>query len=352
MSYLSLHNVKISGVSACVPKKIEEVSSFNLFSKEDAENFTKTTGVERKRKANDSICSSDLCLAAAEKLIKDLHWQKEDIDCLVFVSQTPDYILPPTSTLLQERLGLSTNCYTLDISLGCSGWVYALSVISSLLSHGSMKKGLLLAGDTILKLSSERDKSTYPIFGDAGTATALEFTENKDDVLKFCFNTDGAGYKTIMIKDGGFRNPVNEESFICHTISEGIDRRNLDLILEGMDVFAFGIAQAPKSVKTLTEHFEIDIERIDNFYFHQANLFMNEKIRKKLKLPEDKVPYSLKDFGNTSCATIPLTMVTKSMDKLKNGKYTNIACGFGVGLSWASVYFPTDHIVVSELQEI
>lgn len=215
-----------------------------------------------------------------------------------------------------------------------------------------MKKGLLLAGDTILKLSSERDKSTYPIFGDAGTATALEFTENKDDVLKFCFNTDGAGYKTIMIKDGGFRNPVNEESFICHTISEGIDRRNLDLILEGMDVFAFGIAQAPKSVKTLTEHFEIDIERIDNFYFHQANLFMNEKIRKKLKLPEDKVPYSLKDFGNTSCATIPLTMVTKSMDKLKNGKYTNIACGFGVGLSWASVYFPTDHIVVSELQEI
>ena len=119
-----------------------------------------------------------------------------------------------------------------------------------------------------------------------------------------------------------------------------------------MDVFAFGIAQAPKSVKTLTEHFEIDIEGIDNFYFHQANLFMNEKIRKKLKLPEDKVPYSLKDFGNTSCATIPLTMVTKSMDKLKNGKYSNIACGFGVGLSWASVYFPTDHIVVSELQEI
>ena len=352
MSYLSLHNVKISGVSACVPKKIEEVSSFNLFSKEDAENFTKTTGVERKRKANDSICSSDLCLAAAEKLIKDLHWQKEDIDCLVFVSQTPDYILPPTSTLLQERLGLSTNCYTLDISLGCSGWVYALSVISSLLSHGSMKKGLLLAGDTILKLSSERDKSTYPIFGDAGTATALEFTENKEDILKFCFNTDGAGYKTIMIKDGGFRNPVNEESFICHAISEGIERRNLDLILEGMDVFAFGIAQAPKSVKTLTEHFGIDIEGIDNFYFHQANLFMNEKIRKKLKLPEDKVPYSLKDFGNTSCATIPLTMVTKSMDKLKNGKYSNIACGFGVGLSWASVYFPTDHIVVSELQEI
>lgn len=170
MSYLSLHNVKISGVSACVPKKTEEVSSFNLFSKEDSENFTKTTGVERRRKANDSTCSSDLCLVAAEKLIKDLHWQKEEIDCLVFVSQTPDYILPPTSTLLQERLGLSTNCYTLDISLGCSGWVYALSVISSLLSHGSMKKGLLLAGDTILKLSSERDKSTYPIFGASSIA--------------------------------------------------------------------------------------------------------------------------------------------------------------------------------------
>lgn len=177
MSFLSIGNVKITGISACVPKEVEEVSSFPLFTLVNAESFSKTTGVERRRKAPVEVCSSDLCLKAAEKLIEELHWAKTEIECLVFVSQTPDYTLPATSVILQHRLGLSTDCYTLDISSGCSGWVDALSVISSLLSHGSMKKGLLLAGDTILKFCSETDKSTYPLFGDAGTATALEFSD-------------------------------------------------------------------------------------------------------------------------------------------------------------------------------
>ena len=352
MSYLSLQKVKIRGVAACVPKVVEETISFPLFSNTDAQNFIKTTGVERHRKADQTICSSDLCLTAAEKLINDLNWEKDTIDCIIFVSQTPDYILPATSAILQDRLGLSTNCYTLDISLGCSGWVYALSVIGSLLSHGFMKRGLLLAGDTILKMASDKDKSSYPLFGDAGTATALEYTENGKNNMNFIFNTDGAGYQTIMIKDGGYRNFTCSSSFIPHIVSEGIERNDLNLILEGMDVFAFGISQAPKSIQKLIEHFSIDIENVDNFYFHQANLFMNEKIRKKLKISEEKVPYSLKDFGNTSCASIPLTMVIQKDKPLANKKQTNIACGFGVGLSWASVYFETNNIVISNLQEI
>lgn len=352
MSYLSLQKIKISGVAACVPKTIEETTSFPLFSTIEAHNFIKTTGVERHRRANEAVCASDLCLSAAETIINDLKWEKETIDCLVFVSQTPDYILPATSAILQERLGLSTNCYTLDISLGCSGWVYALSVISSLMSNGSMKRGLLLAGDTILKMASDKDKSSYPLFGDAGTATALEYTENRGSNMKFIFNTDGAGYQTIMIKDGGYRNLPSLNSFVPHIVSEGIERNDLHLVLEGMDVFAFGISQAPKSIRELVENFSIDIASVDNFYFHQANLFMNEKIRKKLKVSEEKVPYSLKDFGNTSCASIPLTMVIQKDKPLANKKQTNIACGFGVGLSWASVYFETDKIVISELQEI
>ena len=352
MSYLSLQGVKISGIAACVPKAVEETTSFSLFSAVDAQNFIKTTGVERHRRANDSICTSDLCLRAAERLIGDLKWEKESIDCLIFVSQTPDYILPATSVILQDRLGLSTNCYTLDISLGCSGWVYALSVISSLMSNGHMKRGLLLAGDTILKMASDKDKSSYPLFGDAGSATALEYTALEKSNMSFVFNTDGAGYRTIMIKDGGYRNLPDANSFVRHTVSEGIERSDLHLILEGMDVFSFGISQAPKSIGELVEHFSIDIASVDNFYFHQANLFMNEKIRKKLKIGEEKVPYSLRDFGNTSCASIPLTMVIQKDKPLANKKQANIACGFGVGLSWASVYFETDKIVVSELQEI
>ena len=352
MSYLSLQGVKISGIAACVPKAVEETTSFSLFSAVDAQNFIKTTGVERHRRANDSICTSDLCLRAAERLIGDLKWEKESIDCLIFVSQTPDYILPATSVILQDRLELSTNCYTLDISLGCSGWVYALSVISSLMSHGSMKRGLLLAGDTSSKIISTTDKSAFPLFGDAGTATALEWNGDKKDSLKFIFNSDGEGYPTILIKDGGCRYPFNESSLVKQNISEGIERNNLQLVLEGMDVFTFGITAAPASVKELATHFNIKLEEVDSFFFHQANLFMNEKIRKKLKLPAENVPYSLTNFGNTSSSSIPLTMVTERGEKLRGAHQKHIACGFGVGLSWASVYFETDKIVVSELQEI
>lgn len=351
MSFFSVGNVKITGVSACVPNEVEEVSAYPLFSQNDASNFSKNTGVLQRRKAQFGVCSSDLCLRAAEKLVEELNWNKSEIECLIFVTQTPDFTLPSTSTTLQSKLRLPTTCFALDISLGCSGWVYGLSVISSLLSHGGIKKGLLLAGDTILKVCSVTDKSTYPLFGDAGTATALEFSDNIDDKINFCFNSDGDGSEVIMIKDGGFRNPVNEKSFVKHTISEGIERSNLDLTLDGMDVFSFGISKAPESINKLIDHFSIELESIDYFTFHQANKFMNEKIRKKLKLPEEKVPYSLSDFENTSCATIPLTMVTQLRDKLTSNKLSHVACGFGVGLSWGSCYFHTDHIVCPELIE-
>lgn len=351
MSFLSVDNVRIVGISACVPKEVESVKDFPLFSEADAESFSKTTGVERHRKVADNICTSDLCLTAAEKLMDELSWEKSDIDCLLFVSQTPDYRLPATSVILQDRLGLPIDCYTLDISLGCSGWVYALSVISSLMSHGSMKRGLLLAGDTILKFCSSTDKSTYPLFGDAGTATALEFSANENNAIRFSFNSDGGGYKAIVIEDGGFRNPVQMKSFEKEAISEGIERSKLDLVLEGMDVFSFGIGRAPQSVNNLLNHFSIDIGSVDYFVFHQANRFMNEKIRKKLKLVEEKVPYSLKDFGNTSCATIPLTMVTQLQAQLRDKDLSFIGCGFGVGLSWGSCFFKTHRIACPDLIE-
>ncbi|MFV0470502.1 MAG: 3-oxoacyl-ACP synthase III family protein [Paludibacteraceae bacterium] len=349
MSFLTVENVKISGISACVPEQVEACRDFSLFSESEAEIFSKTTGVERRRKAHSNVCASDLCQKSAEELIYQLGWDKTDVDCLIFVTQTPDYYLPATSCVLQEKLGLSKDCYTLDVSLGCSGWVYALSVISSLMSHGSLKKGLLLSGDTILKFCSTTDKSTYPLFGDAGSATALEFTGNKEDFFNFSFNTDGSGYKAIMIEDGGFRNPVTENSFEKQIKGDGISRNKLELILEGMDVFSFGISKAPKSVKDLSEHFNLDLEKQDYFIFHQANLFMNEKIRKKLALPEEKVPYSLRDFGNTSSATIPLTMVTQIRQALIESKLSNIACGFGVGLSWGTCHFKTENIVCPKL---
>lgn len=278
-------------------------------------------------------------------------WDKSEIEAIVFVTQTPDYILPATSCVLQQKLGLSSDCYTLDISLGCSGWVYALSVISSLLQNGTIKKGLLLAGDTITKLCSPEDKSTYPLFGDAGTATAIEYTPGSAG-MKFVFNSDGKGFETIICREGGYRSPFSQASLESVKIDDTISRRNIDLELDGMDVFSFGITKAPKSVKQLLEHFEISKDDIDIFSFHQANKMMNEMIRKKLKLPEGKVPYCMDEFGNTSCASIPLVLVNKEREKLCKGKLTHIACGFGVGLSWGSVWFETDKIIVPELIEI
>jgi 3-oxoacyl-[acyl-carrier-protein] synthase-3 len=358
MAFLKIENVRLAGFSACVPKNIDENANSPCFDSESYKNFVATTGIERKRKAPDSICTSDLCIQAAEKLISDLRWSKEDISVLVLVTQTPDYILPATSPLIQHRLGLAKDCYTLDISLGCSGWVYGMSVATALLqlfAHQldlmSGGKSLLLVGDTLSKTSSETDRSVWPLFGDAGTATALEYQPNAEPLL-FNMNSDGSGYQVISINDGGYRNPVSQSSFDKVKRGEGIVSNNLQIILDGMDVFSFGIKRAPESVNKLIEEFSLNKEQIDYFIFHQANLMMNEMIRKKLKLPIEKVPYSLKDFGNTSSATIPLTMVTQLHDVLRGENLHHIACGFGVGLSWGSVYFNTEKIVCSDLIEI
>jgi 3-oxoacyl-[acyl-carrier-protein] synthase-3 len=353
MSYLQIQNVKLVGLSACVPKTIIENRKSPLFQGDEAGKFIDSTGVENRHIADHNTTSSDLCFHAAERLILDLQWNKNEIDCLVFVTQTPDYILPATSCILQDRLKLSQECYTLDISLGCSGWIYGTSVVLSLLQSGNFKKGLLLVGDTILKSCSEKDKSTWPLFGDAGTVTAFQYVENKSDPgFKFHFSTDGSGYQTIIIPEGGYRTQFNDKSLIEHKDEDKLIRNNTQLILNGMDVFAFGISKGPDTINKLCDHFMIDKEQVDVFYFHQANMFMNEKIRKKLKLPEYKVLYSLKNFGNTSSASIPLTMITEGRNKLIDGKQKVIACGFGVGLSWGSVYFETENIVCSNLIEI
>lgn len=349
MAFLNVKNVSIKGFAACVPAAKDCIS--DIYKWGGLENFIESTGIASRRCAGDSISASDLCLTAAEKLISDLGWDKSEIEALFFVTQTPDYILPATSCVLQKKLGLSKECYTLDISLGCSGWVYAMSVITSLMQNGTIKKGLLLAGDTVTKICSPEDKSTYPLFGDAGTATALEYEENGIG-FKYLMNTDGNGYETIIIRDGGYRSPVNAESLVETKINDTISRRGIDLELNGMDVFSFGITKAPKSVKQLCEQYSIDKDKVDIFSFHQANKMMNEMIRKKLKLSIEQVPYCMDEFGNTSCASIPLVLVTRERARLQNEKLTHIACGFGVGLSWGSVYFETEKITVPELIEI
>jgi len=351
MAFVQVENVRIIGISSSVPKTSQEVKDVSVFTNDEAVKFSSGTGVERRRLTQSDMTSADLCYSAAEKLLDELGWSRNDIDCLLFVTQTPDYILPATSCLLQERLNLKQETVVLDISLGCSGWIYGLFTMASLLSNGSLNRGLLLVGDTISKTCSAVDRSTYPLFGDAGTATALEFCPGSKG-LKFHLAADGSGAEDIIIHDGAFRNMYSNKSLSIETVEEGISRAPVNLVLDGMNVFSFGISKAPESVNSLLDHFNIEVDNVDYFLFHQANLFMNEKIRKKLKLPVEKVPYSLRDFGNTSSASIPLTICNELKDKIRNRQCSFVACGFGVGLSWGSVWFSTENLICPEIVEL
>lgn len=350
MANFSINNVALRGVSACVPKNMEENINYRHVSKEEILKFIEATGVKERRVATPNVCTSDLCYEAAKKLIVDLNWDKESIEIIIFVSQTADYILPITAAILQDRLGLPKEIIAFDIPLGCSGYVYGISSISSMMSAAGLKRGLLLVGDTISKFVSNKDKSTAPLFGDAGTATAFEFDTTAAPIF-INLGTDGSGYKSIIMPDGGSRNKLTEASFESQIIDVGIERNNCQLALDGMDVFSFGISQAPKTVNALIDHFKIDKDKIDYYLFHQANKKMNKMIAKKLKLSDEKVTYSLEMFGNTSSASIPLTMVSEISQKLGSLHLSILMCGFGVGLSWGSIYLNTSNLTCPAIIE-
>jgi 3-oxoacyl-[acyl-carrier-protein] synthase-3 len=350
MAYSRSSNVKLNGVAACVPSQVVENKDYPFFKEGEYAKFVSSVGIERRRVVDPGICTSDLCFTAAEKLISELGWDKSEIDVLVFVSHTADYKLPATSCILQDRLKLPNQCMTLDISLGCSGYPHGIKVITSLLAGGEMKKGLLLAGNTQSLYASYRDRSVYPLFADAGSATAFEYCEGADEMY-FDFGTDGSGFEAIIIQDGGCRNPVNEESFKVIDFGDGIFRSRLNEGMDGMDIFSFGIKTAPHSVEMLIDTFNLKKENIDYFLFHQANRFLIEQIRKKLKLPPEKVPYNLQNFGNTSCTTIPLLMVTNLKEELTQRKLHLLMCGFGVGLSWGTAALTANKVVCSDLIE-
>ncbi len=349
MAFLEFKNVRIAGMAAGVPKHIAsnlhpdpEDSVSSDYSPED---FIKTTGV-RERRTSPTLCTSDLCYKAAVQLISDLGWDKKDIEAILFVSQTPDYILPATACILQDRLGLSKECYATDMSIGCSGWLYGLSSLAALVDNGGIKKALLMVGDAKGRVKGKRN----PLFGSAGTVTAIEYSTEATS-LKFHFGTDGSGFDAIITPDGGSRNQITDNSFQYYDY-EGRHINRLHSRMKGMDVFSFGITTAPKSIKKLGEHFGVDYNEADYFVFHQANLKMNDLIVKKLKIDTTKVPNSLHEFGNTNGASIPMTIVTQLQEQLRAPKKL-LCCGFGVGLSWGSLIFDTDkNIVISKLVEL
>lgn len=354
MAFLNNQNVVVKGIAAAVPSNVVQVRDVYRQEWGNVDEFISATTVERLHVSLLGQTCSDMCVAAADMLISDLNWDRDSIDALIFVTQTPDYyFVPATACHIQERLGLSKNCMAFDVTLGCSGWVYGIGILSSLMNGGTVKRALLLAGDTCSKTANPNDQGAAPLFGDAGTATALEFCpDNKLNGIRSALFTDGDGYNAIICREGAFRTPITADSFPGIEDEQGKIRPPFCGEMDGMSVFTFAISQAPKSIKTLIEHFDIDKDRVDILSLHQANLMINQKIIKKVKLPNARYPQSMRDFGNTSSASIPLSLVTEESEVLRNSKQSIIACGFGVGLSWGAVAFETDHIIVPKLIEI
>lgn len=350
MAIFSIPGVRMAGIAAAVPKKEVSNLDYKWVSVKDREMLVKTVGVEKRRVAEPGTATSDLCVASAEKLIAELGWEKQDIQLLIFISQSRDYIIPSTSGIIQHRLGLPNSCVAYDIGLGCSGWVYGVSSMVSMMKATNIRKGLLLVGDISTLTASYRDKSTYPLFGDAATATAFELDSSAPPV-HFNLESDGSGFDAIIIPDGGMRNFISKKSFEYKKYGEGIYRNRFQIALNGIEVFNFALREVVPNVKKLLQEVSQTTADYEYFVFHQANLLMNETIRKMLKLDKEKVPYTIRKFGNTSSASIPLTIVSELRETISSRPVKLASCGFGVGLSWGSVLLDLDKVVCPELIE-
>ena len=353
MAIVSFNKVGISALAACVPRRVIDNYHYDLdiWPEDEVRQVVDKVGVFERRFADDNTCSSDLCYAAAERLIEDNQIDRNEIDLLVFLSQTPDYRMPATSILLQDRLGLSMSTMAFDISLGCSGFISALSIVYALMQNHGFRKALLLDGETRSKVYSKKDRREAFIFGDAGVAALIERNE-KFGTSHFSINSDGSRGNLIMIPGGGYRNMSSVETLREKVVDEyGNIRTDEQGYMNGADVFNFVIVEVPKDIKRLMEATGEDIQSMDYYVFHQANAFINNHIAKKLKLDAEKVPWTIQKYGNTSSVSVPLTIVSELREKLKGEKKVMLNA-FGVGMAWATAIVPFVDCNISEIVEL
>lgn len=346
MAYWKIRNVALRGVTGTVPNHPVKSAELPFFTKEEADTFDATVGIKNRYIASEDVCASDLCFDAAERLIAGLGWEKESIDILLFASVTGDYKTPPTSAILQDRLGLPSSTFVLDIPMGCCGCMYGINVAGNMLTAGTAKRAIVLVGDTAMRMGNPKDKSRGPLFGDCGTALALEYDPTADDII-IDFNTMGAGYQALMTPHGGYRHPVTQESFVEEDFGNGIIRAPKDALINGMDVFSFAITKPPISVKKMLEQQGLDKDKdVDFFLIHQANKLIVDRLVKKLKLPVEKVPYNLQKFGNLGGASILMLMVSEIAEELSTKPLTLLCSSFGLGLTWGTMFLKTNKVSV------
>ncbi len=335
MSVAHIANVRIAGVASAVPDRIVTIDDdARRFGDEEMRRIAKNTGVKQRHIAH-HLCASDLAQHAAERLLKDLGWERDSIDVLVFVTQCPDYLAPATACLLQARMGLRTSCAAFDVNLGCSGYVYGLWLAASLVSGGTMKRGLLLVGDTASRAASPQDRSVVPLFGDASSATALEFFPGAP-AIDVVLGTDGRGARHLHMRAGGHRHHASPASFVPRVHEDGITRTDTQTYMNGAEVLTFTIEAVPKLISEMRSLRGWTEDEIDGYVFHQASAFVLKTLARASRIPTAKLSSSLENYGNTSVATIPVTLTDQLAPVLSQRSSRLVLAGFGIGWSWAA----------------
>lgn len=325
-----INNVRISSIATCLPKGILEMSSLkDKFGEKEVESAIKGSGIERLHFTKPGETASDLCFEAAELIINSESIDRSSIDGVVFVSEHPDYHGPATSCVLQGRLGLSKDCVCFDINYGCSGYIYGIFQAASLIGSGACNRVLVLAGNTNSKTVDKNRKSSYMVFGDAGSATIVERGES---AIAFHIMSNGYDFRTVMNPSRGFRHwPENRYPDFKLEGSE----------MQGDDVFAFIISVGPRSIREVLNLVGWDKDEVDFFGLHQATKVTIDFMSKKLKLSHpERAPFDIMNYGNTSSTTVPLVLTdwpyrAENIDTSTWHKV--VLSAYGIGLSWGSI---------------
>ena len=353
MARSTFTGVAIKGIAGAVPKdKVNNLTDHTFCPEEERKNIIALTGVHEYRRASPDICASDLCAAAASNLFKEMQIDPKSVDAVLFVSMTPDFVIPSTACLLQDKLGLPVSSIAYDINMGCSAYVVGLYNACALIQGGGLQRVLLLTGDTQTKLCHSEDKNVVFLLADGGAATLLEKTNSDGDTITIELETDGSGYDKLYVPAGGFRNPSTESTREVKNQTDGGIRSDEHIYMDGMEIFKFSSIVVVNSIKKFLDHDQLSAQDFDYLIMHQANKFMTDKIARKLKFPMEKVPYSLQVYGNTGSASIPLTVAHNYGEMIPAGQNRCLLSGFGVGLSWGTVDAVLDNIYCPPVTEL
>jgi len=331
MAIVQFTKSRIAGIACTLPRQVVSTAEVAAALGADTRRIKAMTGIAQRRIAPPEMCASDLCADAASRLIVDLDWDPHSIDALVFVTQTPDYILPATACILQQRLGLPTTCACFDVNMGCSGYVYGLWIASSLVESG-LNRVLLLVGDTSTRIVSDQDRSVAFLFGDSGSATALE---RGNAITTFVLGTDGGGAENLIIRAGQARQRMTPELCARVEMEGGNIRSPQELYMNGSEVMAFTLREVPPLFEQLLEHSGTQREQIDAVVMHQANQFLLDNLARKIGIEPSRVPSTVENCGNTSCASVAVTISSLLREQISQKTLKLAMMGFGVGWSWA-----------------